>query len=182
MSIRVSNGLPAQLAFAAHALALTLLLAAPAHALGSDEGDRTECPKGQIWDADRKACVKAAPKAVSDEAMADYAHVLARAGRYEEALATLDLLQDPQTAEALNYRGYATRKLGRVDEGIGYYLQAVEQAPHYVLVREYLGEAYVQTGRLALARDQLALIETECGRRCESYEALSQAIAKAPGL
>jgi hypothetical protein len=35
-----------------------------------------------------------------------------------EALATLDLLRNPNTAEALNYRGYAMRKLGRVDERI----------------------------------------------------------------
>ena len=87
---------------------------------------------------------------------------LAQDGRYDEALATLDLLQNPNTAEALNYRGYATRKLGRVDEGIGYYLQSVALDPDYTLVREYLGEAYVIKGDLtgakaAAERDRKAL-------------------------
>ena len=80
---------------------------------------------------------------IDDKSLADYAYALARDGRYQEALDTLDLMQDPNTAEALNYRGYATRKLGRVDEGIGYYKQAVALDPNYTLVREYLGEAYV---------------------------------------
>ena len=64
-------------------------------------------------------------------------------------------MQNPNTAEALNYRGYATRKLGRVDEGIGYYLQSVALDPEYTLVREYLGEAYVIQGKLDLAKEQL---------------------------
>ena len=100
-------------------------------------------------------------------------------GRYQEALATLDLLQNPNTAEALNYRGYATRKLGRVDEGIGYYLQSVALDPDYTLVREYLGEAYVIKGDLPLAKVQLAEIEKRCGTTCEPYQDLAEAIADA---
>ena len=64
-----------------------------------------------------------------DKAFAEYAYVLAKADRYDEALAVLDLMQDRETPQALNYRGYATRKLGRVDEGIGYYLKAVALDP-----------------------------------------------------
>jgi Flp pilus assembly protein TadD len=71
---------------------------------------------------------------------------LAKDNRHEEALALLDTLKDPNTAKALNYRGYATRKLGRTDEGIGYYLQSVKLDLQYAKVREYLGEAYVVTG------------------------------------
>ena len=93
-------------------------------------------------------CVDAQSGVIDDKSLADYAYALAQDGRYEEALATLDLMQNPNTAEALNYRGYATRKLGRVDEGIGYYLQAVALDPEYTLVREYLGEAYVIKGEM----------------------------------
>ena len=64
-------------------------------------------------------------------------------------------MQDRETAEALNYRGYATRKLGRVDEGIGYYLKSVALDPHYAQVREYLGEAYVIKGDVEKASEQL---------------------------
>jgi hypothetical protein len=58
----------------------------------------------------------------------------------------LDILQNPDTPRALNYRGYATRKLGRTDEGISYYLKSVALDPAYPQVREYLGEAYVIQG------------------------------------
>jgi Flp pilus assembly protein TadD len=89
----------------------------------------------------------------------------------------LDTLKNPNTAEALNYRGYATRKLGRTDEGISYYLKSVELDPQYAKVREYLGEAYVVKGRIDLAKDQLNTIKTICGTGCEEYRDLNEAIA-----
>ena len=92
---------------------------------------------------------------VPDDAMTDYAYALAEEGRYDEALAMLDLLQNPNTAKALNYRGYATRKLGRLEEGIGYYLESVALDPEYPQVREYLGEAYLAQGKRELAVEQL---------------------------
>jgi hypothetical protein len=79
----------------------------------------------------------------------------------------LDSLDNPNTPRALNYRGYATRKLGRTDEGIGDCLESVALDPQYPQVREYLGEAYVIEGKFDLARDQLAKIETICGKDCE---------------
>ena len=100
---------------------------------------------------------------IDDNSLATYAYSLARAERYQEALDVLDLMQDPNTAVALNYRGYATRKLGHLEEGIEYYLQSVALDPNYVLVREYLFEAYVQQGRLDLAEEQLMEIAKRCG-------------------
>ena len=95
----------------------------------------------------------------------------------------LDLLDKPNTPRALNYRGYATRKLGRTDEGIGYYLKSVAMDPHYAQVREYLGEAYVIQGKIDLAKDQLSAIEKLCGSKdCEYYEDLADALAKAQAL
>lgn len=100
-----------------------------------------------------------------------------RTSSTREALNVLDTLKNPNTAKALNYRGYATRKLGRTDEGIGYYLQAVKLDPSYAQVREYLGEAYVIKGRLDLAQEQLQTIKSLCGTQCEEYEDLADAIA-----
>src|SRR3546814_4730696 len=79
-----------------------------------------------------------------------------------------------RSSDLLNYRGYATRKLGRTEEGIGYYKQAVALDPNYTLAREYLGEAYVTQGKLDLARVQLAEIEKRCGTTCEPYEDLAE--------
>ena len=94
----------------------------------------------------------------------------------------LDSLKDPNTPRALNYRGYATRKLGRTDEGIGYYLKSVALDPQYPQVREYLGEAYVIEGKFDLAKDQLATIGKICGQDCEYYGELAKALEKAHAL
>jgi tetratricopeptide (TPR) repeat protein len=134
------------------------------------------CAKGQAYDPAKRRCVKAKKGALNDDALTDYAFALAKAKRFDEALAMLDMLNDSQTAKALNYRGYATRKLGRTDEGISYYLKSVARDPQYAQVREYLGEAYVVKGKPDLAKEQLQAIEKICGRSCEEYEDLDKAI------
>ena len=115
--------------------------------------------------------------------MTEYAFALAKADRFQEAIDVLDLLDDPNTPRALNYRVYATRKLGRVDEGIGYYLKSIALDPNYPQVREYLGEAYVIEGKFDLAKDQLATIEKICGSKdCEYYGELTKALEDAHAL
>ena len=149
-----------------------------AFANGDDEEPaKPNCPKGQVWDSKQQRCLKQTSSLVPDADRTDYAYRLAKDGQYEEALALLDTLKQPNTAKALNYRGYATRKLGRTDEGIGYYLQSVKLDPHYAQVREYLGEAYVVKGRLDLAQEQLQQIKSICGSTtCEEYQDLVEAI------
>lgn len=135
------------------------------------------CPKGQVWDSKTKRCQSQQSRLVPDADRTTYAYRLAKSGRYEEALALLDTLEQPNTAIALNYRGYATRKLGHTDEGIHYYLESVKLDPHYAKVREYLGEAYVIKGRLDLAQEQLQQIQSICSTTCEEYQDLAKAIA-----
>jgi tetratricopeptide (TPR) repeat protein len=138
------------------ALALGTAGAARADGGGNDGGgqDMRTCPRGQVWDSRTQRCVQAQSGILPDKTLADNAYALAKAERYDEALAVLDLMQDRETPEALNYRGYATRKLGRIDEGIGYYLKSVALDPQYAQVREYLGEAYVIKGDVEKARGQ----------------------------
>ncbi len=151
---------------------------APVYAAGSSDSETMPvCKKGEVYDKKTQKCVKQHSANVTDENRTDYAYALAKAGRYDEALAMLDTLKDQNTAEALNYRGYATRKLGRTDEGISYYLKSVQLDPQYAKVREYLGEAYVVKGRLDLAKEQLNTIKTICGTGCEEYQDLDEAIA-----
>jgi tetratricopeptide (TPR) repeat protein len=76
----------------------------------------------------------------------------------------------------LELPGYATRKLGRTDEGIGYYQRSIALDPTYAKVREYLGEAWLVKGRPDLAKAQLKTIATLCGQRCEEYRDLQAAI------
>lgn len=142
----------------------------------SSSSDMTTCPRGQVWDTKSGRCLKAQAGVLPDDALTDYAFALAKAKRYDEALQVLDLLHNPNTPKALNYRGYATRKLGRVDEGIGYYLKSIALDPHYPQVREYLGEAYVLKGDAPKAQAQLSAIKGICGTGCEPYQDLAEAI------
>ena len=107
----------------------------------------TVCERGMVWDTKKHVCLMRRSGVLPDYELTEYAFALAKAERFNEAIEVLDLLQDPNTARALNYRGYATRKLGRTDEGIGYYLRSVALDPTYAQVREYLGEAYVTLGQ-----------------------------------
>ena len=160
-----------------------LITAGPALADGGGGGgggssDSTTCQAGEVYDARAMRCVKRQAGILPDKALAEYAYVLAKAERYGEALDVLNLMKKPNTPEALNYRGYATRKLGRVDEGISYYLKSVKLDPRYAQVREYLGEAYVIKGDMARAKAQLRKIKAICGTECEEYEDLAKAIAE----
>jgi Flp pilus assembly protein TadD len=141
------------------------------------------CDKGLVWDAKKEKCLVKRSGVLPDPELTEYAYALAKAERFEEALEVLDTLDNPNTPEALNYRGYATRKLGRTDEGITYYLKSIALDPNYPQVREYLGEAYVIEGKFDLAKDQLAAIEKPCGsKECEYYEGLAAALEKAHAL
>jgi tetratricopeptide (TPR) repeat protein len=153
---------------------------APTHA---KKTDLTTCEPGQVWDAKQHKCLTKRSGVLPDPELTEYAYALAKAERYQEALDVLDTLDNPNTPRALNYRGYATRKLGRTDEGISYYLKSVALDPAYPQVREYLGEAYVIQGKYDLAKDQLVTIEKLCGsKECEYYEDLAEALDKAHAL
>ena len=167
------------------AFGLCLMAAGPVLADGGSNGgggaNKTTCPPGEVYDARTMSCVKQRSDVLPDKALTDYAYALAKEERYAEALDVLNLLQNPDTPEALNYRGYATRKLGRIDEGIGYYRRSVALDPRYAKVREYLGEAYVIKRDIARAEAQLHAIKTICGTGCEEYTHLAMAIeARAP--
>jgi tetratricopeptide (TPR) repeat protein len=150
---------------------------------GVNKTDLTTCDPGQVWDKKKHKCLERHSGVLPDSDLTEYAYALAKADRYQEAIDVLDMLENSNTPRALNYRGYATRKLGRTEEGIGYYLQSVALDPNYPQVREYLGEAYVIQGKFDLAKDQLATIEKLCGsKECGYYEGLAEALEKAHAL
>ena len=155
----------------------------PAAPAPSDSADLKTCDKGLVYDAKKKKCIIKRSGVLPDPDLTEYAFALTRADRYQEAIDVLDLLENPNTPLALNCRGYATRKLGRTDEGISYYLRSVALDPAYPQVREYLGEAYVIQGKFDLAKEQLATIEKLCGSKdCEYYHDLAEALEQAHAL
>jgi tetratricopeptide (TPR) repeat protein len=148
-----------------------------ANAAGSDTSTSTPtCKKGYVYSSSKKKCVKQTSEVVPDKSLKAQGWALARAGQYEQAIEVFRMVADKSDPEALNGLGFAHRKLGKVDEGITFYHQALKTDPDYVLAREYLGEGYVKLGRLELAREQLDEIGKRCGTTCEEYMMLARAI------
>jgi len=96
--------------------------------------------------------------------------------RYEKAQALLikSNKKKPLQADTLNYLGFTTRKLGDYENGEKYYLLGLEIDPNHVGINEYLGELYVATNRLSLAKERLKVLES-CN--CEEYNELKEIIA-----
>jgi len=61
--------------------------------------------------------------------------------------------------EAWNLVGYASRKLGDYPQSLDAYGHCLRIKPDYVPAREYLGEAYVELGRMKEAREQLSWLQ-----------------------
>lgn len=88
------------------------LLSPLALAMGdnSTESKTPDCPSGQVYDSATQKCVPDKSSSLSDQDKTNYAYHLAKKGEYQAALNLLDSLKNNNTAEAWNYRGYATRK------------------------------------------------------------------------
>ena len=95
--------------------------------------------------------------------------------RYEKAQALVNQIKQKKTTQAdtLNYLGFTTRKLGDFENGEKYYLLGLEIDPNHVGINEYLGELYVVTNRLDLAKERLKVLES-CN--CEEYTELKEII------
>ncbi len=81
--------------------------------------------------------------------------------------------EKPNKADTLNYLGFTTRKLGDYENGEKYYLQGLAIEPNHIGINEYLGELYVATNRINLAKERLKILEN-CN--CEEYTELKQII------
>ena len=95
--------------------------------------------------------------------------------RYEKAQKFLlkSNKEKPNQADTLNYLGFTTRKLGDYENGEKYYLMGLEIDPNHTGINEYLGELYVTTNRIELARERLKVLEN-CN--CEEYDQLKDII------
>ena len=95
--------------------------------------------------------------------------------RYEKALTLLikSNEKNPNKADTLNYLGFTTRKLGNYTGGEKYYLQGLALEPNHIGINEYLGELYVVTNRIELAKERLNILKS-CN--CNEYEELKEII------
>jgi len=79
----------------------------------------------------------------------------------------------PLQADTLNYLGFTTRKLGDYEGGEKFYLLGLQIEPNHNGINEYLGELYVATNRMDMAKERLEVLKT-CN--CEEYDELKEII------
>ena len=79
----------------------------------------------------------------------------------------------PLQADTLNYLGFTTRKIGDYKKGEEFYLQGLQIEPNHKGINEYLGELYVVTNRIGLAKERLEILKS-CN--CEEYKQLKEII------
>jgi tetratricopeptide (TPR) repeat protein len=173
-------------------LALSVLLAAflpfAANAVGDEEPappqpteTTTQCAEGTIWNEETKTCVAPTEESLNDDMRYKAVRELSYADRPEEALKVLDAMQEGNTDRVLTYKGFASRKAGRIAEGMAFYDRALEQNPDNLLARSYMGQALAGMGKTEEASAQLVEISQRGGEGTWPYEALEKAIATGKG-
>ena len=144
-------------------LFLLLTLASQSFAAGTSSSDKKPSYKNAV------KLIEAAKKYESKDKM-DKA--LKRYEKAQKILLELDK-KKPLQADTLNYLGFTTRKLGDFEAGEKYYLLGLQVEPNHVGINEYLGELYVVTNRIDLAKERLEVLK---GCNCEEYQELKEII------
>ena len=149
-------------------LLITLFLSTSLMAAGSDSSSDTS--KDSLYD-DAVKLVKRAGKLEKKEKL-DKAKKL-----YAQAFSKLEKAykSDKKNPDILNYMGFTTRKVGNFDQAEKFYLEGLKIKPNHNGINEYLGELYVNTGRIELAKERLAVLKN-CN--CEEYSELKEIIEK----
>jgi tetratricopeptide (TPR) repeat protein len=168
---------------AAPALVALALMASRAGAVDSDSNPppptptSQSCKSGEIWDKQKKKCVRAQSGLFDDDTLYEAGRELAYAGRYDEAIAILMLAKDRSDPRILNYLGFSHRSAGRIQTGLGFYRKAIRRDPDYVLARSYMGQALILIGDRPGAVAELAEIGKRAGKRNWPYRALAAALS-----
>jgi Tfp pilus assembly protein PilF len=156
-------------------------MASPAIAKDDDEPpEKTEtsekCKDAEVWDKEKKECVEAEKSAMTDDQLYDAVRELAYDGQYERSLKVVAAMSDQNDDRVWTYKGFNTRKMGDMNQGMAYYQKALEVNPNNILVRSYMGQALVEQGKIKDARIQLAAIKDAGGEGTWSEQSLQKAI------
>ena len=99
-------------------------------------------------------------------------------GDYAGAIPLLQksVATDSSNADAYNLLGFSHRKLGEIEAALTFYGKALALEPEHRGANEYLGELYLELGRLDEAQERLAVLEKACFFGCEEYSDLEAMI------
>ena len=88
------------------------------------------------------------------------------------------LAAHPDNADYHNLYAYSLRKGPNPDmnEVFRHYEEALRLDPKHRNAHEYIGEAYLQVGNLAKAKEHLAALDKLCFLPCEQYSELKEAV------
>lgn len=137
----------------------------------------TTCADGQIWDETTKACVDARDSLLDNDKRLSAVRELAYAGRTDSALAVLAAVTDPALDGAQTYRGFLARQQGDLQGAMQAYQAAVAANPDNILVRSYMGQAFVLMQNAQAAQAQLVEIRMRGGSGTWAEASLAEAIA-----
>ena len=82
----------------------------------------------------------------------------------------------PKNADAWNYLGFSSRKLGKYDESETAYKMALSIEPNHFGALEYYGELHLTLKRPEKARALLANLKSLCTLNCKEMKQLEAAI------
>lgn len=155
------------------------LLASPAFAAGSGEEtapSKPHCKDSEVYDEKTNKCVTPKDSNLDVDSMYQTVRSLAYDGRYADAQAVLAYMpaDDDRT---LTYLGFTERKLGNVEAAMAYYRRALVVNPANVLARSYMGQGFVEEGKIADAITQLREIRAYGGSGSWAEASLRTAIA-----
>ena len=126
--------------------------------------------KATLYSAGKKLILRAKKLEKKDKVEKAQKLYLKALDKFEKAYT-----KDKKNADLLNYFGYALRKTGDFEKAEVYYLKGLELDAGHLGINEYLGELYVQTGRIELAKERLEVLN---GCKCEEYDELKELIEK----
>ena len=170
MTLTMKNALLALAATASLAFAGSALAAG-----GGSDASQTQCSNGKVYDEASKSCVDKKSE-LNDDTIYNAARQYAYAGKYDEALEMLKRARNQNDTRILTYYGYTNRKLGNVDVAFDYYNRAIAVDANNLLARSYMGQGFVQQGKLEEARAQLVEIRDRGGKDSYAYKALYEAL------
>lgn len=162
---------------------IPLLLAVPGLAFAASDDappkptNTTKSCKGvKVWDPATQKCVTPKDASLDGNGLYDAARELAYAGRYDDAQAVLIAMPDQSDDRVLTYWGFTHRKLGNLELANLFYARAIERNPDNILARSYMGQGFVEEGRIDDAIAQWHEIKDRAGVGSWAEASLREAI------
>ena len=120
-----------------------------------------------------------APAAGVPDKLAE-ARTLIKAKKWSEAVAELQRVNDPVSADWNNLMGYSVRRGATpdLDASERFYNEALRINPNHRGALEYSGQLYLMKGDLPSAEKRLAVLDKACTFGCEEYTDLKKAIER----